>query len=137
MKQLIFCLCLVLLLCTACGKQTPTTTATTTEPTVPTTQADYFIPTELLGSWASARGGELEMVETITFFEDGSISVNAVYQGQDAGTIYGTYVVTGHTIHCAITEGTTPFSVVYDFRIDGRELTLTDEEGTAQYLRVA
>lgn len=137
MKQLILCLCLVLLLCTACGKQTPAPTASTTEPTVPTTNEAYFIPTELLGSWASASGGELELVETITFFEDGTMTVSAVYQGSDAGTIYGTYVVQGHSIYCAITEGATPFSVVYDFRIDGRELTLTDEDGTAQYLRVA
>ena len=136
MKQLIFCLCLVLLLCTACGT-TQSTTPTTVTTTEPTTTSTPFIPTELLGTWASARGGELEMVETITFFEDGSLSVNAVYQGQDAGTIYGTYTVIGHSIHCAITQGTTPFSVVYDFRIDGRELTLTDEEGTSQYLRVA
>ncbi len=134
MKQVIFCLCLVLLLCVGCGKET---TASTTEPTIPTTNADYFIPTELLGAWASARGGELEMVETITFTEDGSISVSATYHGSDAGTIYGTYVVMGHTIYCSITEGATPFSVVYDFRIDGRELTLTDKDGTAQYLRVA
>lgn len=136
MKKLI--ICLILLFCTACGTAQPATEAASvpTEPTEPTTAA-LFIPTELLGSWVSARGGELEMVETITFFEDGSISVSAVYQGQDAGTIYGTYTVIGHAIHCAITQGTTPFSVVYDYRIDGRELTLTDEEGTAQYLRVA
>ncbi len=136
MKQLIFCLCLVLLLCVGC--QGESTQATTTEPTGTTTEATpTFIPAELLGSWVSATGGELEMVETITFGEDGTISVSAVYQGHDTGTIYGTYLVAGHSIYCNITEGTTPFTVEYDFRIDGRELTLTDAEGPAHYLRVS
>ena len=134
MKKLIVCLCLVLLLCAGCGKESSTPT---TDPSVTTTTTAIFIPTELLGSWVSATGGELEMVETITFFEDGSITVSAVYHGTDAGTIYGTYTVQGHSIYCAITEGTTPFSVVYDFRIDGRELTLTDADGPAHYLRVS
>ncbi len=134
MKKLIVCLCLVLLLCAGC-KTEPT--QPTTEPSVTTTTTAVLIPTELLGSWVSATGGELEMVETITFAEDGSISVSAVYQGTDAGTIYGTYTVAGHSIYCDITQGTTPFSVVYDFRIDGRELTLTDADGPAHYLRVA
>jgi hypothetical protein len=133
MKQLIFCLCLVLLLCAGCQKEDPATT----EPAVTTTLTPPFIPTELLGSWVSATGGELEMVETITSGEDGTMSVSAVYQGRDAGTIYGTYLVAGHSIYCNITEGTTPFSVEYDFRIDGRELTLTDADGPAHYLRVS
>lgn len=139
MKQLIFCLCLVLLLCAGCQSESTqaTVTAEPSGESSVTTTAAYFVPTELLGSWVSATGGELEMVETITFGEDGAISVSAVYQGQDAGTIYGTYLVAGHSIYCNITEGTTPFTVEYDFRIEGRELTLTDAEGPAHYLRVS
>lgn len=132
MKRLIFCiLCLSLLLCACARTPTPSDggTADTAAPT------ELSIPQGLAGVWVSAHAGEWNMIETITFGEDGSLSVQLTYEGSDYQTIYGTYTVSGGTIFCDITEGTTPFQIEYTYRIDGRELYLTDEDGEAQYLR--
>lgn len=132
----------VLLLLTACGKakpaettQPPSMEAATTVPTVPSTQ--YGIPQDLPGVWVSADEGKLAMSETITFYENGELEVFAVYRGEKTATIYGTYRVQFNTIFCDITDGTEPFSVTYSFRVDGRELTLTDDDGDAHYLRTS
>ncbi len=115
---------------------------TPTEPTEPTsTVAPSFdianVPENLIAMWRSADAGELDMIETITFEPDGSISVNCLYQGADVGTIYGTYYVTGNRIHCDMTSNGQPYIVEYQFILDGRELTLQDDDGPAHYLRVS
>ena len=134
MKRLLITILLLSLLCAAgcAGTQTPETAA------VPATElTEGGIPQELPGVWTSADAGKLMMSETITFGEDGSLSVSGTYQGGNLGTIYGTYRVVFNTIFCDITEGTTPFQVSYAFRIDGRELVLTDDDGDATYLRTS
>lgn len=129
-KVILLLLLLVLTLSTACGKaQTAGTTATK--------EAVFTVPQELPGVWVSADAGTLQMTETITFYESGELMVSATYQGRDAGTIYGTYQVEFDTIYCSITEGAEPFDITYTFRIDGRELILTDDDGDAHYLRTS
>lgn len=113
------------------------------EPEVPSTETAasaetaFSVPQELPGVWSSASEGQLMLTETITFYDNGDLEISGKYQGDDAGTIYGTYRVDGNRLLCDITGGTTPFSVTYTFRIDGRELILTDEEGDARYLRTS
>ena len=97
----------------------------------------FSVPQDLPGVWVSADAGKLMLSETITFGEDGSLTVSGTYQGSDAGTVYGTYRVEYNRILCSITGGTTPFDVSYQFRIDGRELILTDDDGEAHYLRTS
>lgn len=135
MKRLFILLLLPALLCAVgCKEQAQTPESTAAPVTAPIENA---IPQELPGVWTSADAGKLMMSETITFGEDGSLMVTGTYEGSDMGTIYGTYRVVFNTIFCDITEGTTPFKVSYAFRIDGRELTLTDDDGDATYLRTS
>lgn len=95
------------------------------------------LPQDLIGTWTSADAGALEVVETLCFDADGALTVSCTYQGQDAGTLRGTCAVSGGKLVCNITEGAAPFQIEYSFRVDGRELLLTDADGTAQYLRVS
>lgn len=139
MKRLLILLILLTLLLTACGKpETPT--VNTEEPTQ--SQAAQITETEavppmLIGAWRSLDPGELDMVETIEFFEDGSISVNCTYQGQDAGTIYGTYTIINGMLHCDMTANDAPYIIDYQFLIDGRELILINEDREANYIKVS
>lgn len=133
MKRLILCLLCLLLLC-GCSN-TAVQETSLKETTVSEQPTQETLPPELCGVWVSADAGERNMVETITFGEDGSLMVHLDYEGSDYSTIYGTYTVERNTVFCDITEGTTPFQVEYAYRVDGRELYLTDSDGTAQYLR--
>lgn len=99
--------------------------------------AGSALPPELIAMWRSADPGELDMVETIEFFEDGSFTVSCTYQGQDAGTLTGTWTAANGTVSCHITGGAAPYAVDYAYRVDGRELTLEDDDGPAHYLRVS
>lgn len=133
MKRFLIALLLLAVLCAAGCAQTSEPTEPSAEPALPT----YAIPQELPGVWTSADAGKLMMSETITFGEDGDLTVTGTYQGGDLGTIYGSYKVMGNTIFCDITGGTTPFRVSYSFHIDGRALVLTDDDGDATYLRTS
>ncbi len=132
MRRLLLPLLLLALLCVGCGTAETAPAETTAQET-----ETEGLPQELIGSWTSADPGELQMVETITFFDDGTLRVSCVYQGADAGTVSGTCHVSGNRLICDITDGAAPYSVEYDFRIDGRELFLSDSDGVAQYLRVS
>lgn len=134
MKRCLIAILLLAVLCAIGCTQTPAPEAT--EMSV-TGLPESGIPQDLPGVWTSANAGKLMMSETITFGEDGSLTVTGTYEGSSMGTIYGTYRVVYNTIFCDITEGTTPFQVSYAFRIDGRELTLTDDDGDATYLRTS
>jgi len=131
---LMVCFLLLSLLFTACQQDTlePQQTA----PPQMIDEQSAVLP-ELIGSWVSASGGELEMVETITFFPDGTMTVSCTYQGADAGTIYGTYYGDEQQVICDITEGAEPYTIKYMYTIDGRELTLENSDRTAHYLRNA
>lgn len=132
MKKIgLICLLALLLLSAACGQARPAATVSEV------TEATSAVPQELPGVWVSADAGTLDLTETITFYENGNLEVSATYQGKAAGTIYGTYRVEFDTIFCDITEGADPFDITYTFRIDGRELILTDAEGDAHYLRTS
>ena len=139
MKRLLILLILLTLLLTACGK-TEAPTVNTEDPTqsqaAQTTETEA-VPPMLIGAWRSLDPGELDMVETIEFFEDGSISVNCTYQGQDAGTIYGTYTVMNGMLHCDMTANDAPYIIDYQFLIDGRELSLINEDREANYIKVS
>lgn len=129
MKRLLLSIFLLLaLLCVGChGASTPTDAP----------EESLGLPQDLIGTWVSADPGELDMVETITFEDDGTMTVSCTYQGKDAGTIRGTCVLSEGRLLCSITEGSSPYSVTYSFQVDGRELLLTDAEHTAQYLRAS
>lgn len=92
-------------------------------------------PQGLAGVWVSASAGDLDMVETITLTEDGTITVQCDYQGQDAGTISGVYHVDGERLIAEISQGTTPYTTEFRYTLDGRELILSDSSGDAHYLR--
>lgn len=125
-------LCLTVLM--GCEAQPHSDTGGEPSQTEPT---QLQIPQELLGHWVSADEGERQMTESISFYENGSIVVELTYEGELYGTLYGSFTVDGHYIHCDITEGTAPYKVTYEYRIDGRELFLTDDDGIAQYLRTS
>lgn len=133
MKRVLICCLLCLLLC-GCGESAVQEVASTA-PTQQESLAAEPIPRELPGVWVSASGGERDMIETITFGEDGSLMVHLDYEGSDYSTVTGTYCIKEGKLVCDITGGTTPFQKEYTFRIDGRELYLTDEDSEAHYLR--
>ena len=142
MKQLLCCLLLLCVLFVGCETAADSAESSTQIPseesqTLPAASGEPEIPQDLPGVWVSADAGKLMLSETITFGEDGSLTVSSTYQGSDAGTVYGTYRVEYNRILCSITGGTTPFDVSYQFRIDGRELILTDDDGEARYLRTS
>ena len=142
MKQLLCCLLLLCVLFVGCETAADSAESSTQIPseapqTLPDASDEPEIPQDLPGVWVSADAGKLMLSETITFGEDGSLTVSGTYQGSDAGTVYGTYQVEYNRILCSITGGTTPFDVSYQFRIDGRELILTDDDGEAHYLRTS
>lgn len=135
MKRLLIAILLLSVLFAAGCSTSPTQETAVTE--APSEPSEFAIPQELPGVWTSADAGKLMMSETITFGEDGSLTVSGTYEGSDMGTIYGTYRVEHNRILCDITGGTTPYQVSYAFRIDGRELVLTDDDGDATYLRTS
>lgn len=130
-KIVIWALLLGFIFAAGCSEEPAPTTVSESQ------AATFSVPQELPGVWVSAEEGQLKLTETITFSEDGSMMVEGTYQGEDAGTIFGTYRVEFDKIYCSITEGTQPFDVTYTFRIDGRELTLIDSEGEAHYLKTS
>jgi len=95
-------------------------------------QADA-LPQELVGSWVSAGNGDL--IETMTLAQDGTISVQCTFRGKDTGTIRGVWHADGQTLFTDIQEGTAPYQAEFIWTVDGRELTLTDDSGTARYVR--
>ena len=130
------CLILILGLLTAVGCSEAAPSESVEESSAPP-ETVFSVPQDLPGVWVSASEGQLMLTETITFYENGDLTVSGTYQGSDSGTIYGTYYVDNDQIFCDITAGTTPFKVTYTFRIDGRELILSDAEGEAHYLRTS
>ena len=130
------CLILILGLITAVGCSEAAPSESVEESSAPP-ETVFSVPQDLPGVWVSASEGQLMLTETITFYENGDLTVSGTYQGSDSGTIYGTYYVDNDQIFCDITAGTTPFKVTYTFRIDGRELILSDAEGEAHYLRTS
>ena len=137
MKKTVFLLilCLCLLLCAGCKDKNAQDSSNNDQNTEESTE--LVIDEALLGVWSSAREGERDMVETLYFYESGDMIIELRYEGDPYGTLYGTYTVDGHLIRCNITEGTTPYQVDYEYRIDGRMLTLTDDDGPANYLRTS
>lgn len=138
MKKLWLLLLLLPLLLTACGTKDPAPPVETvlTDATEMATETTP-VPPMLIGMWRSLDPGELDMVETIEFTEDGNISVNCTYQGKDAGTIYGTYYIAADFLHCDMTANGAPYIIDYRFEIDGRELVLYDDDGAANYIKVS
>lgn len=130
------CLILILGLLTAVGCSEAAPSESLEESSAPP-ETVFSVPQDLPGVWVSASEGQLMLTETITFYENGDLTVSGTYQGSDSGTIYGTYYVDNDQIFCDITAGTTPFKVTYTFCIDGRELILSDAEGEAHYLRTS
>lgn len=131
MKRRIFSILIILslLCCVGC------TAETQPETTLP---SDDSVPAELVGTWSSAESGALDMTETFTFNEDGTLSAYAVYRGSKTQTVSGSFTVSGHTLSCEVSGGVgEPYTVTFEFRIDGRELYLTDADGESQFLRVS
>ena len=133
-KLLIFLAVLCRLLCAGC-----TTDPVIEETAVPSSfempESTFAVPEELVGIWVSATAGERNMIETITFSEDGTVTVRLDYEGSLYGVLSGSFYVDGHSVVCHITEGASPYDVTYEYRVDGRELYLTDDDGVAHYLR--
>ncbi len=129
-------LCLLLALLTAAlllAGCAGTSEPGTTEP------EETGIPQGLVGVWVSANADEDAICETITFRDDGTVTVSAQYRGSDAGTISGTFTVKGNVLTCDIDQNAAgAFTRVYTFAVDGRELTLDyGEKGPVKYLRAS
>lgn len=138
MKKLLILLIFLSLLLAGCADNPPTPSVEPNLTEATTTVLETSpIPEMLIGAWRSLDPGELDMVETIEFGEDGSISVNCTYHGSDAGTIYGTYYVMGDFLHCDMTANGAPYILDYRFEIDGRELILASDTKTANYIKVS
>ena len=137
---LLIALALLLALCACSGERTAPNDAGSSESTgatEPATGSDP-IPEALIGTWSSADSGQLDMTETFTFNEDGTLSATAVLRGTQSPSVTGTFTVDGHTLYCVVTGGVSePYTVTFEFRIDGRELYLTDSDGEAHFLRVS
>lgn len=89
---------------------------------------------ELVGCWV--KTGEFEegadYVETLTVNGDGTLSVQLDYRGEPYQTLTGTYVISGK--HFVVTiDADTPYTTDYRYAVDGRELTLSDENGSYVY----
>ena len=140
MKKFLILLAVLAVLCTGCAKSP---TETSAETPAETSAASEEIPEEtvvgapqdLIGSWSSASSGETGYTETITLQEDGFISVILFQDGEYQHMITGTYYVKDSTIYYSITQGADPYEGTFDFRVDGRELFLDDDDGVAHYLR--
>ncbi len=129
-KLLILILLALLLLLCACKTRAPADAATTAAP--------HVIPQELLGTWTSASSGELNLTETFTFYDDGAVYATALLDAEPEKAVNGTYYTAGNKLYCEVTGGVEePYALEYTFRIDGRELLLTDSDGTSQFLRVS
>lgn len=134
-KSILILLLLTMLLFAACDTQQP---QEPTEPTDTSVPVENSVPQELVGTWSSANSGELDMTETFTFNEDGTLSAYAIYHGTQSSTVTGTFTIVGHTLYCEVTGGVSePYNIEYEFRVDGRELFLTDDDGQSQFLRVS
>ena len=70
-----------------------------------------------------------------TGLQHGTVTVRLDYEGSLYGVLSGSFYVEGHSVVCHITEGASPYDVTYEYRVDGRELYLTDDDGVAHYLR--
>lgn len=124
---------LVILLCAGCGAdQTPSTEASESE-----SQIAAQLPRGLAGQWVSATTSDRGYSETITFEEDGSLTVSSLKDGVVEQTIYGTFYVKGDEIVFEITSGTTPYEDSFEYILDGRELYLIDNDVPAHYLRTS
>lgn len=129
---------LVPVLCCAGCASDASAEVPTEAPTAALTVAADSIPAELVGTWSSASSGELDMTETFTFYDDGTFSAYAVYRDTQTQALTGTFTVGGHTLYCEITGGAAePYTQTFDYRIDGRELYLTDAEGESHFLRTS
>lgn len=122
-------LILTLFFCVACQ--------TNDSPETTTTATTITLPRGLAGDWSSASSGQLGYTESISFGEDGTLSVSVYQNGEKLQTISGTFTVEGDEIIYSITAGTTPYNGVFEYVLDGRELSLTDAGGTAHYLRTS
>lgn len=137
MKRILILLSLLALLPVwGCGEKTAES-APPSQTVSDNSEEIMALPQELLGVWVSADEGERDMVETISFFEDNSFTVELKYQGSDYGMLYGHCTIEGHRLTCHIEDGASPYAVEYEFRIDGRMLILADDDGPAEYLRTS
>lgn len=134
-RLLVVLLCLCLLFCAGCDSNIAQDSSNNAHSSQAPTELN--IDPALLGVWTGADPGEREMVESLYFYENGSIVIELSYEGSPYGTLYGSFTVDGHYIICDITEGADPYQVTYEYRIDGRMLTLTDDDGPANYLRTS
>ncbi|MDR0889679.1 MAG: hypothetical protein LBM28_03405 [Oscillospiraceae bacterium] len=109
--------------------------ACTSQNPAPDADAPDPIPQELLATWVSASGGDLNIIETMSYYEDGTFSVQCDYNGEDVGTIYGSFTIERDTLIANVTEGAEPYTIEYRFAVDGAVLTLTNDDNTATYRR--
>lgn len=139
-RILLLFLILSFLFCVACHSE-PDNVAAEKDATISGENGDSNaiipLPRGLAGDWSSASSGQLGYTESISFGEDGVLSVSVYQNGEKLQTISGTFRVEGDEIIYAITAGTTPYNGVFEYQLDGRELSLTDSGGTAHYLRTS
>lgn len=139
-RILLLFLVLTLLFCVACHSE-PSKAAVEKDATISGesggSNGTVALPRGLAGDWSSASSGQLGYTESISFGEDGVLSVSVYQNGEKLQTISGTFRVEGDEIIYAITAGTTPYNGVFVYHLDGRELSLTDSGGTAHYLRTS
>ena len=145
MKRLFILFLICTLLFVGCNSEEPQsstiqpTETESTELTDATESSEWFmqLPRGLEGEWVSATADERGYTEMITFFTDGTLTVSSLKNGEIQQTIYGYFHVNSDTIYFDIEEGTTPYQGSFEYAIDGRELTLVDEDGPAHFLRTS
>lgn len=132
MKRIVIVMLILACLLVGCTKEQPETTeATTAEP------GSVQLPRGLEGNWVSATTDDRGYAESITFNADGSLLVDSLKNGKVENSIYGTFYVEGNQIIFEITAGATPYKDYFEYKLDGRELYLIDDDGPAHYLRTS
>jgi hypothetical protein len=88
----------------------------------------------LLGTWVNSgsyeNGGEY--VETMTVREDWTVQIDLEYEGAPYQTLSGTYTLSGQHFVVTITDDP-DYTTDYRYLVDGRQLTLEDDNGTYVY----
>lgn len=156
MKKLCILLVLLSLLLAGCAKEqavlpegaTPEDVTEAAEPTQSDTEEpteDTFFPDEtseeqdlLVGTWRNdgqyAEGQDF--VETMTLSEEGLCIIDLQYEGEHYDTLIGAYAVVNGTLYTRTEKDGERTDRVFQYRLDGRELYLENENKTVRYIKV-
>ncbi len=129
-RLLIVLLALLILSLAACGEQTQDTPAPTQSAVV-----EPALDSSLAGTWTMSGefAEETDYIETLTIDADGTICVQLDYRGEPYQTLTGTWYTEDRHLVVAITSVDEPYTMDYQYLVDGRTLTLQSDRGTYVY----